>query len=207
MQKGKGQSHKIRCARTLVSEMWEFSAYLPRGLQKSDSANKCHIHSSDCPFREYERQGTEHDMHVTSSIWPHSSGVSASICFLNPQTAVKDSSNVVQEGGREGCGSRYKHHTLQLRCFLMALKRLSKGKPLCWRARSRSAICKYYFACLCQQRSSPSVGSSTTWFSSFVTLRTWWVKSSVGIPHWAGFPSDFIWFELYENLSECSDLL
>ncbi|KAK9972601.1 hypothetical protein ABG768_025893 [Culter alburnus] len=56
------------------------------------------------------------------------------------------------------CGPAGKRHTLQLRCFLMALKRLSKGKPLCWRARAGSAICKYYFACLCQQRSQSICG-------------------------------------------------
>ncbi len=190
--------------------MWEFSAYLPQGLQKSDSANKCHIHSSDCPFREYERQGTEHDMHVTSSIWPHSSGVSASICFLNPQTAVKDSSNVVREGGREGGrdvdrGTNATHFSSDV--FSWPWNGSQKGSLYAGERDPALPSVNTILHAFVNREGSPSVWSSTTWFRSFVTLRTWWVKSSVGIPHWACFPSDLIWFELYENLSECSDLL
>lgn len=127
-------------------------------------------------------------MHVTSSVWPHSSGVSASrIHRLLWKTPAMWSR-------REG--RWYKHHTLQLRCFLMALKRLSKGKPLCWRAGALPSVNTILHAFV-NKEASPSVGSSMTWFTSFVTLKTWWVKSGVGIPHWAGFPSDLKWLEWY----------
>lgn len=108
---------------------------------------------------------------------------------------------------REGCGSWYNHHTLQLRCFLMALKRSQKESLYAGEPDPALPSVNTILHAFVNREGSPSVGSSTTWFSSFVTLWTWWVKSSVGIPLWVGFPSDFKWLEENVNLSEHSDLL
>jgi len=158
--KGKGQSHKIR----------PYSQRnLPQGLKKSDRANKCHISLMD--------YGAEHGMHVASSVWPHSCGVSA--CRIHRQLWKTPAMWSRREGWR------YKRNTLRLRCVLMALKRLSKEEP-----EPALPSVNTILHAFVNKESSPSVGSSTTWFTSFVTLKSWWVKSGVGIPHWAGFPSD-----------------
>lgn len=121
--KGKGQSHQTRshptvdpCLRdvrvlciltTRSQEVWQWKK-MPQILISENMV---------C-------EGAEHGTHVTSSVWHHSSGVSVGRWPLNPQCAVKDPRNALWE---EGNISSYKRHTLQLRCFLMALKLLSMG--------------------------------------------------------------------------------
>lgn len=74
------------------------------------------------------------------------------LCFQDPQTAVKDSSNVVQEGGTV---VQAPHTSAQM--FSHGPKTPLKREAFMLESRS-SAICKYYFACLCQQRSQPICG-------------------------------------------------
>lgn len=116
-------------------------------------------------------------MPVTSSVWHHSSGVSVGRWPLNPQLAVKDSRNVQWE---EGNRSSYKCHTLQLRCFLMALKLLSMGSLYVREPVPGLSSVNTILHAFVNREAKPSVRRYTTWFTSFVTLSKV-VKSSVGI--------------------------